>query len=124
MSSRDLMQQPIWNNKQICFKGKTIEFTNWIKSGVLYVKDLFDENGNFIDLAYLSNVLHNKNNWLCEYKCIKSIFRKLGNHFHFENAKFVNIRQTYHYYFMNGLHNVMGQRCKFYYNTYITDEKI
>ena len=116
MSSCDLMQQPIWNNKQICFKGKTIEFTNWIKSGILYVKDLFDENGNFIDLAYLSNVLHNKNNWLCEYKCIKSIFRKLGKHFHFENAKFVNIRQTHHYYFMNGLHNVMGQRCNFYYN--------
>ena len=65
MSSCDLMQQPIWNNKQICFKGKTIAFTNWIKSGILYVKDLFDENGNFIDLAYLSNVLYNKNNWLC-----------------------------------------------------------
>ena len=102
------MQQPIWNNKQICFKGKTIEFTNWIKSGILYVKDLFDENGNFIDLDYLSNVLYNKNNWLCEYKCIKSIFRKFGNHLHFENAKFVNIRQTYHYYIMNGLHNVIG----------------
>ena len=46
----------------------------------------------------------------------KFFLRKFGNHFHFENAKFVNIRQTYHYYFMNGLHNVMGQRCNFYYN--------
>ena len=53
MSSCDSLKKPIWNNKQICFKGKTIEFTYWMKSGILYVEDLFDENGNFSDLAYL-----------------------------------------------------------------------
>ena len=37
-------QQPLWNNKYFIYKGKTVCFTRWIKSNILYAKDIFNEN--------------------------------------------------------------------------------
>ena len=67
ISSDNFLQQPLWNNRYICYKGKSLCYTKWIKSGILYVKDMFDENGNFRTLEYLSTILTCKANWLCEY---------------------------------------------------------
>ena len=52
--SSDNFLQPLWNNRYICYKGKSLCYTNWIKSGIVYVKDMFDENGNFRTLDHLS----------------------------------------------------------------------
>lgn len=37
--------QNIWFNRNITYKGKTVLFPNWIKSGFKYVSDLFNSNG-------------------------------------------------------------------------------
>ena len=76
ISSDNFLQQPLWNNRYICYKGKSLCYTKWIKSGILYVKDMFDENGNFRTLEYLSIILTCKANWLCEYHTLLNIFRK------------------------------------------------
>ena len=77
ISSDNFLQQPLWNNRYICYKGKSLCYITWIKSGILYVKDMFDENGNFRTLEYISTVLTCKANWLCEYHTLFNIFRKL-----------------------------------------------
>ena len=40
-------QPPIWNNNLFKYNNKTIGFTNWVQCGILYVKDLFKDNGQF-----------------------------------------------------------------------------
>ena len=44
------------------------------QSGILYVKDLFKDNGQFKTLQDFSDVLRRKSNWLCEYKILKTVF--------------------------------------------------
>ena len=44
-SAESFRVQPLWSNTNFKFKGKTLYFENWVKSGLLYVKDIFNENG-------------------------------------------------------------------------------
>lgn len=45
-SPDDILQQPIWIKCNLVYKGNSVFFVNWIKSGILYIKDLFDDKGN------------------------------------------------------------------------------
>ena len=44
-STESFLSQPLWNNRFILYKGKTLCFIDWIKSGFRHVKDIVDENG-------------------------------------------------------------------------------
>ena len=44
-STEKFLTQPIWSNKNFLFQGKSICFDEWIKSGILYTKDIFNEDG-------------------------------------------------------------------------------
>ena len=90
MSSDGTMQQPIWNNCNFQYKGNTLFFKNWVTCGVLHVKNLFNENGNFKTLKEYTNI-ENKSNWLCEYKILSSVFKPLCRKYDFSNSQFVNI---------------------------------
>ena len=48
-------------------------FNNWVKSNILFDKDLFDENGVFREPLYFRNILIRKSNWICEYFDVLSI---------------------------------------------------
>lgn len=45
-------------------------FDEWIKSGILYVKDIFKENGKLKSIRDIFDRLNKKSNWICEYKII------------------------------------------------------
>ena len=47
ISKVSFAQQPIWDNNLFKYNNKTICFTNWKQSGILYVKDLFKDKGQF-----------------------------------------------------------------------------
>ena len=115
ISSDNFLQQPLWNNRYICYKGKSLCYTKWIKKGILYVKDIFDENGNFRTLEYLSTMLTCKANWLCEYHTLFNIFRKFVRKFDFSNAKYINIKMIHAFLFHNAFHPINNQKCKFFY---------
>ena len=116
MSSDNFLQQLLWNNRYICYKGKSLCYTKWIKSGILYVKDMFDENGNFRSLEYLSTILTCKTNWLCEYHTLFYAFRKFVRKFDFSNAKYIyNIKKIHVFMFHNWFHSKTNKKCKFFY---------
>ena len=69
-------------------------FSNWVKSNILYVKDLFDENGVFREPLYFRNILIRKSNWICEYFTIKSILKKLESSFDTSKSQYVNVKKT------------------------------
>ena len=61
--------------KQCIFsiKCKTTLFYNWVNSNILYVKDLYNEFGNFRSIDDFALMLLNKTNYLCEYMILKKI---------------------------------------------------
>ena len=54
----------------ICGKIGCVCYKSWIKSGILYVKELFDDNG-FKNIEMFRDRLRFKNNWICEYNTLK-----------------------------------------------------
>ena len=57
-------------------KGQTLCFKHWIRSGIVYVKDLLDNNGN-LSQEHILRKLPSKSNWISEYITIKIAFGKL-----------------------------------------------
>ena len=47
LSSIELLSQCLWGNEYFKVKGKMLLFKNWVKSGFIYVKDLFNSNSSW-----------------------------------------------------------------------------
>lgn len=58
-----------------------------MKSNILFVKDLFDNQGVFKDIENFTNTLKCKKNWLCEYLRLKSVFKKFETYFDLGNCE-------------------------------------
>lgn len=53
----NIIRKSIWNNCDLKIEGKSMfKYENWIKSGVLYVKDLLDGESNIKDLRNTAKV--------------------------------------------------------------------
>ena len=65
-------------------------FVNWIQSGFVFVKDLFDNNGVLYSANHIFNSLLDKRNWISEYSIIKSIFGNLGKIYNTSLSKSIN----------------------------------
>lgn len=67
----------MWLDNFIKCKEKLFFLELWIKSGILYVKDMFIIDG----IKDLNDIIENfklKRNYLCEYFIIKNVIRKLN----------------------------------------------
>ena len=53
-TARDILKEPIFNNKSIHLKGKPIFYPNWVKAKIIYMNDLF-EKGNPLSFDYIKN---------------------------------------------------------------------
>ena len=119
ISADVILQQPIWNNCNFLYKGNTLFFKNWLSSGVLYVKDLLDNGGNLKQLSDFSNCIRNKSNWLCEFKIISDVFKRLCKKYDFSNCNFINIQHTYKFLFYTGFVDVREKKCNFFYENFV-----
>ena len=79
MSIGYFLSQPIWCNNSFVKKGKALYFEQWLKSGILYVKELLDDEGDFLSLASACRKM--KSNVLGEIYILKNIFSKLCKNF-------------------------------------------
>ena len=48
LSKQDIREVIIWNNKSITIGGKSAYWENWHAAGILRIKDLLEEDGNFL----------------------------------------------------------------------------
>ena len=79
MSNFEMLSQPIWGNELFKSKEKCLFFKNWIESGFLLVKDLFESNGTFVSEEHILNDLNDKHNWISEYLILKkTVYRKIS----------------------------------------------
>ena len=50
----DITNNSLWLNKEITVDGKEIFWVNWYKKGIQFIKDILNENGNFLDAEQLN----------------------------------------------------------------------
>ena len=122
----DFLIQPIWCNNQFIINKQTICFTNWIKSGFMFVKDMYDENGSFVTGQYVFQTLQNKSNWICEYKCVKKAIERSGCNYNDKHyAPFENVNNKH--LFIHGKHKshvILDQKSKFFYTLLLENKCI
>ena len=75
MNDYDFLTQVIWGNQIFKFQNKCLSFHNWINGGIIYVKDLFDANGNFHCESYILNKITDKRDWIREYTIVKKVLQ-------------------------------------------------
>ncbi len=115
INTSELLSQPNWLNIRFKFNGKPIFITNWAKSNILYVKDLFDPGGDFISEQYTLNILINKHNWIPEYYKIRKIMKKLKQTHDTGMSQFINIKNKWTIVVKSQIHSLKTQRSKFFY---------
>ncbi len=118
MSDYDFFSEPIWFNSRYTHKNKPLFFKNWLKSGILYVRDIF-LNNRLISENELLAKLTRKNDWISEFMIIKKIFKKFTNMFNPIMAKHINIRDVWTLISGNSRHCIKTQKSNFYYNLLI-----
>ena len=95
LSNHNFLTSSIWGNKKFKFKNRCLFFRNWIESGIIFIKDLYDVNGDFIEEATLFNKLVNKTNWISEYTIVKKVTKQHKGSFSTKQAKFINTENIY-----------------------------
>ena len=116
IATENFLSQPLWNNRFIMYKGKTLCFMDWIKSGLRYVKDIVDENGLKPPEWFLFHLVK-KRNWLCEYNIMKFCLRRLCMKYELYKTNFVNEICTHKIYFRKSwIVNPKDYKCKLFYS--------
>ena len=72
-STYNILTQPLWGNINFMMKDKCFYFPEWIEDGILYVKDLINENGQYKSDEELYNMISNKRNIISQISLIKKI---------------------------------------------------
>ncbi len=119
INDSEFLSEPIWMNERFKYRNKPIFISNWSKSNILFVKDLFEINGDYISEVNLMNKLANKSNWIAEYTKVHTVFKGFLNKFNTSMASFVNIKNTWTLLNKNKIYNMKLQKSKFYYEILI-----
>ena len=117
-SNYNFLSALLWFNEQIKFKNKPIFLANWSKSNILYVKDLFPVQGQFVSENIIFGSLVNKQNWIQEYSLVKNILKEILKDHDFDTnmARHINIRPIWSILVQNSYHYIKTQKSTFYYN--------
>jgi len=70
VNTRLIREQIIWSNNNIRYKGKTLWFSNWIESNILFVNDIFNNEGTFKDEVF--NSIKDRRNVIAELHMLKN----------------------------------------------------
>ncbi len=114
----EFLSEPIWLNTRFNINKNPIFISNWTKSGILYVKDIFCNN-TLITENLLLQKLTCHINWIAEYSKIKKIFKPFLTKFNFRNAQFINIKNRWNILVNNKIYNTKVQKSTFYYDILI-----
>ena len=77
---REIRKEIIWGNKYIIFKGKCLVKVNWIKSGIIFIKNILDEYGRISEYKIIAKLI-NKQNWISELNILKKQSQNSGKIF-------------------------------------------
>ena len=126
MGNDQFLSQILWGNNLFLQKGKCLYFKNWITSNIIFVKDVFDSDGKFLDENTILTKLNCTSNWMCEYSSVKRVVTKLAKRFMCTNSSHIssdNIYKNTMYFVQNNRRLEIDKlSAKLYYNI-LTDKK-
>ena len=74
LTDNDFLKSIIWGNEAFQQKGKCLFLRNWIRSGYVFVKDLFDKHGDFFTEEVICKKLESTRKWMVEYMVVKKMY--------------------------------------------------
>lgn len=95
-------------------------FLRWIKSGVLYVKDLFKKDGKMKTLNELSDILLKKCNWLREYNIFRNVIIQQCVIFDMTCSQYTTSNVEKSYTFHLWWNTITDKICKFFFENLLT----
>ena len=116
INKSDLLSEPLWFNNRLKISKKVIFMPNWTKSGILYIKDVFDNSGAFLSENALLGRLVSKSNWICELLKVKRVLNWIINNVDTSISSYIQIRKTWVLVDNNTRYCMKTQKCKFYYD--------
>ena len=115
MSNYDLLTQPLWGNFHFKVNDECLYFSEWVKSNILYVKDLVNKDGCIKSDEELFKMIRNKRNLFKEIFMVKKYILQKIKTFNLSNANFVKINPQHKILYRNKYYNIKFQKSKFYY---------
>ena len=115
LNSNDFLSEPLWLNKRLCTNKKAVFISNWTKSNILYVKDLFDNTGEMKSENDILTILVNKRNWIAEYSQIKKMLKPFIRQFDTSNAQYIYIKKNWTLLDNDKVHTLTLKKSNFYY---------
>jgi hypothetical protein len=105
---RNLLADNLWLNNFIKHKGQPILLKSWARSGILFVKEMFTNDG-IKDINNIKENIESKRNYICEYMIMKNVMKKLG--INYDNAQNTNIQKP-HFYFSGKIENPENEKAR------------
>ncbi len=115
LNDSEMLAQPIWLNKYFMNKNSPIFLSNWIRSGIKYIKDLFNKDGSFISENQLQLLLVNRQNWIAEYSMVKKVILKQTADTNTRLSQYINIKNRWTLLHKNNLISLKTQKSSFFY---------
>ncbi len=107
LNTYDYLSSTIMGNDLIRSKGKCLYLKSWLESGIKYVKDLYDKEGNFISEVFLLEKLENKTNWIVEYAIVKKAVKRYRSVFNTEMSHYTHISEAKHIIYKNKIYDIL-----------------
>ncbi len=123
LNNSEFFSEPIWFNNRLLIANKPIFLSNWAKSNILYIKDLF-RDGSLLNEVQLQENLIYRTNWMAEYLKIKRILRPFLEIFDTGVARHINIKDQWVLLYRNTLYCTKTQKSRFYYNILISKKNV
>ena len=122
MNDYDFLSKVFWGNNIFKFQNKCLSFPNWIKGGLVYVKDMFYSSGCLHTKKYIFDKISNKIDWIREYSVVKLVLKSHFTKFKTSLAKYIKIRKPIEHIHYNGLSNILftNLKSKDIYNTMVS----
>ena len=91
MNKHEVVQEPIWGNVYFKVNKTCLYLKDWIKAGIMYIKDLIDDKGSIKGDEILYNSIESKNDIVKELYIIKNYVIKKIRHIDVTIAPYVKI---------------------------------
>ena len=76
-SVNTILSQPLWCNINV-FQCNSILYTNWSRSGLLYVSDCITKDGNIFTEQQCTAQLYKTSNWIAEYIFVRRHLKNIN----------------------------------------------
>lgn len=89
----DMFKEIIWGNNMFKTNNMCLYEKTWLKSGIIYVKDLIVSD-HFVKPPELLDKLECKSNWIAEYSKVKRVMQRALKDLNLSKVKYINIKDN------------------------------